>query len=155
MLIKGREMSGQPLLGWQARSVARERGVLAGWQSCWSTVLGRAAGGAAGTAEPGLLEICTRALERRGGGRCQQKLGLFCWIDGRSLCRDHILVNLGYPFSTWPGVAFHHQTPPLSLGVRDTQPGSSKLHPPSVSASEARVTFEHHFPIPVDPAGSR
>lgn len=31
MLIKGREMSGQPLLGWQARSAARERGVLAGW----------------------------------------------------------------------------------------------------------------------------
>lgn len=65
----------------------------------------------------------------------------FCWMDGGSRRRDHILVNLGYPFSTWSGVVFHPQAPLLSLGVGDTKPGSSKLHPHRASASEARVTF--------------
>lgn len=62
------------------------------------------------------------------------------WMAGPS-ARDHVLVNLGYPFSTRGGAVFYLQTPLPSPGVGDTQPGSGEVHPHHAPASEARVTF--------------
>lgn len=63
----------------------------------------------------------------------------FCWRGDRSQRRDHVLVELGHPFSSQPGVVFHSKTPALSLGMGSIEWGSSKLHPRH--ALEARVTF--------------
>lgn len=46
-------------------------------------MLGHSTGGAAGNAELGLLEIVTGALDRKDGGRYQQKWGAwFSWLGG-------------------------------------------------------------------------